>query len=75
MYQVHIYCKDKQFFICGDFNGRVGEDFIPSVHILPERKVVDFYVNKERERVCEFLIDTDCCILNGRNSTKMTTHL
>ena len=72
MHQVHIYCQDKQFFICGDFNGRVGdlEDYIPGVDILPERNVVDFHVNKEGERLCDFLIDTDCCILNGRNCAK-----
>ena len=70
MSQVHVYCKDKQFYICRDFNGRVGalEDFIPGVDTIQERSVVDFYVNKEGERVCEFFIDTDCCVLNGRNS-------
>ena len=72
MYQVHVYCKDKQFFICGDFNSRVGdlEDFIPGVDSLPERNVVDFHINKEGEQLCDFLINTDCCILNGRNNIK-----
>ena len=32
--------------------------------------MVDFHVNKEGERLCDFLIDTDCCILNGRNCAK-----
>ena len=27
-------------------------------------------MNKEREKLCDFLIDTDCCVLNGRNTTK-----
>ena len=34
----------------------------------PGRNVVDFYVNKEGKRLCDLLVDTDCCILNGRNS-------
>ena len=40
MCQVHVYCKDKDFFIWGDFNGRLGEleDFIPGVDSIPERK-------------------------------------
>ena len=72
MCQVHVYCKDKDFFICGDFNGRLGEleDFIPGVDSIPERSVVDFHINSEGERLCEFLINTDCCILNGRKSIK-----
>lgn len=68
MCQVHLYCRDMFFFICGDFNARCGdlEDFIPGVDSIPERNVVDYYVNKEGESLCEFL-DTNCCILNGRN--------
>ena len=33
-------------------------------------RVYYFHVNKEGERICDFLIDTDCCILNGRNCAK-----
>ena len=69
MYQVHSVCKDKFFFICGDFNARCGnlEDYIPGVDNLPERDVIDYCINKEGETLCNFLIDTNCCILNGRN--------
>ena len=34
---------------------------------LPERDVIDYCINKEGETLCNFLIDTNCCILNGRN--------
>lgn len=72
MYQIHRNCKDTQFYICGDFNGRTGdqEDFIPGVDNLPDRNVVDFQINKEGESLCDFLTDTNCCILNGRNCVK-----
>ena len=66
VYQVYVYCKDKPFYICGDFNGRVGalEDFIPGVDTIhvPERNVVDFYVNKEGERVCDFFLLTQTAV-------------
>lgn len=32
--------------------------------------MVDHHLNKEGERLCDFLIDTDCCFLNGRNTLK-----
>ena len=72
MCQVHTFCKDKEFFICGDFNSRLGEleDFIPGEDNIPQRNIVDFHLNSEGENLCEFLINTDCCILNGRNMVK-----
>ena len=72
MCQIHTYCKDNNFFICGDFNSRLGdlEDFISGIYDVPERNIVGFHVNNEGERLCEFLINTDCCILNGRNMIK-----
>ena len=70
MYQVHTYCKYKKFYICGDFNGRVGnlDDYIPGIDTLPECDVVNHHINKEGEHLCDFSIDTYCCILNGRNT-------
>ena len=35
--------------------------------IIPERQVIDFTANRHGELLCEFLIDTNCCMLNGRN--------
>ena len=64
------------FYMCGDFNERVFnlDDFIAGVDHIPERKVVDFSSNKHGELLCDSLIDSNCCILNGRNfrSTNFT---
>ena len=69
LFQIHSYCKDDFFYLCGDFNGRCGdlEDFIAGVDSIPDRNVVDYTINKECERFCEFLIDSNCCMTNGRN--------
>ena len=57
------------FSICSDFNARCADfqDFIAGVDSNPERKVIDFTANKHRELLCEFLINSNCCMLNGRN--------
>lgn len=67
--QIHQYCKDSMFYICGDFNARCSDlqDFIAGVDSIPERQVIDFTTNKYGELLCEFLIDSSCCMLNGRN--------
>ena len=72
LFQIHTYCKDDFFYVCGDFNSRCGnlEDYIAGVDLIPERDVVDLTVNKDGERFCEFLIDSNCCIMNGRNYKK-----
>lgn len=64
MCQIHSYCKDTMFYICGDFNARCSnfEDFIAGVDQIPERSVVDFSSNKYGELLTEFLIDSNCCI-------------
>ena len=66
LFQIHFYCKDDFFYLCGDFNGRYGdlEDLIAGVDSIPDRKVVDNAINKEGEQFCEFL---SCCMMNGRN--------
>ena len=69
LFQIHNYCKDAFFYLCGDFNRRCGdlEDFIARVDSIPDRNVIDYTINKEGERFCEFLIDSNCCMMNGRN--------
>ena len=69
LYQSFSHCNDELFYICGDFNGRCGdlEDYIAGVDCIPDRDVIDFTINKEGERLCDFLIDSNCCIMNGRN--------
>ena len=66
---MHEYCKNATFYICGDFNARCSnfQDFIEGVDNIQDRNVVDFSSNKYGELLCDFLIDSNCCMLNGRN--------
>ena len=68
--QTHQYCKDAMFFICGDFNARCSnfKDYIEGVDDIPDRHVIDFTSNKYGEIFCDFMINANCCMLNGRNS-------
>lgn len=67
--QIHMYCKGSQFYLCGDFNARVSnlDDYIQGIDNIKDRNVVDYKCNKYGELLCDFLINTNCCILNGRN--------
>ena len=69
LYQVHMYYKNSVFVLCGDYNSRCSnlDDNIPGVDKFVERDTVDFTLNKYGEVFCDFLIDSNCCILNGRN--------
>ena len=55
--------------ICGDFNSRCSdhEDFIAGVDCIPNRHVVDFKSNSYGDHLIQFLIDSNMCMLNGRN--------
>lgn len=66
---IYNYQNDGDIFICGDFNSRCGDldDFIAGVDDVPRRNVVDFKTNLYGEILIDFLIDTNLCILNGRN--------
>ena len=68
--QIHMYCQNSVFFVCGDLNSRCSdlEDHFSCVDEVGEREVVDFTLNKYGEYLCDFLIDSNCCILNGRKS-------
>lgn len=70
--QVFAYNNNGGFYICGDLNSRIGDhlDFMEGVDELPNREVVDFKCNSYGEHLCDFLLSSSCCILNGRNSTK-----
>ncbi|XP_060597913.1 uncharacterized protein LOC132751716 [Ruditapes philippinarum] len=61
-----------RIFICGDFNSRVGEldDHIAGIDQIPSRDVKDYTVNAYGEILIDFLINSNFCILNGRNFTK-----
>ena len=67
--QVYTYQSDAPFFICGDFNGRVGHntDFVEGIDKIPERNVVDHVSNNQGDSLLEFLLSSNCCLLNGRN--------
>jgi exonuclease III len=67
---VYLYQNDGPFYICGDFNSRVGKlvDFTEGVDDISERDVIDFTVNTYGELLIDFLVNTNCCMLNGRQN-------
>ena len=76
--KVYQYQSMGQYYICGDFNSRLGDlvDYIEGVDDVPPRDVLDFSKNAHGQYFCNFLIDSNCCILNGRvDSQKMILHL
>ena len=66
---VYAYQNDGVVFICGDLNSRCGdsEDFISGVDCIPMRQVVDYKSNAYGDRLIQFLIDCNMCMLNGGN--------
>jgi hypothetical protein len=69
--QIYLYQNDGPFFICGDFNSRVGDlhDFDADLDDVCERNVTDFKVNAYGRLFIDLLISSSCCMLNGRNYT------
>ena len=43
-------------------------DFVEGINDLNHRDIVDFSVNKYGHLLIEFLLNSNVCILNGRNS-------
>jgi hypothetical protein len=70
--QIHRYGGQSLLYTTGDFNGRIGDkhDYIPGVDDIPVRHVVDFVSNSHGNVLCNFLINTNCCVLNGRNTVR-----
>ena len=64
---IHVHACP--YFICGDFTSRMGdeEDYIAGIYIVPERNVIDRQKNTYGAYLSRFLIDCNCCVLNGRN--------
>ena len=62
------YQNDGKCVICGDFNSRCGDmvDFI-GVDNVHERNVVDYNVNKYGHLLIDFLLNSNMCMLNGRD--------
>ena len=71
LFQVSQYQDIAEFYICGDFNARCGDmaDYIEGVDHLPVRQVIDYTLNAYSDLFVDFLINVNCCIVNGRNST------
>ena len=67
--KIYMYQNEGIFYICGDFNSRCANktDYIEGVDDLPERAVVDFKDNAYGDVFINFLVNGNCCILNGRN--------
>ncbi len=57
-------------YMCGDFNSRIGNivDYIDGIDSIYERHVVDFDINSYGDNLIEFLTDSSCFVVNGRNS-------
>ncbi len=45
------------------------DDYIVGVDDVPPRCTLDFVINSYGERFIEFLINSNTCMLNGRNAT------
>lgn len=66
---IYQYQNDGMYFICSDFNSRCGDmlDYIEGVDDIAHRNVQDYNVNKYGHLLIEFLLNSNMCILNGRN--------
>ena len=66
--KIYQYQGMGQYYICGDFNSRLGDlvDYIEGVDEVPPRDILDFSKNAHGQYFCNFLIDSNCCVLNGR---------
>ena len=65
---VSLFQKEGPFYICGDFNSRVGDsvDYIEGVDEISPRAVLDFKKNAYGDILCDFLLSANCCILNWK---------
>ena len=66
--QLYLYSECDQIYICGDFNGRIGEldDSIQGLDNLPKRHCLDKTVQGHGEALIGFMNDVKLCTLNGR---------
>ena len=71
--QVYLYSNVEEFFICGDFNSRIGDlsDCISEVDNLPNRVVIDATKNGHGAAFVDFLHESKMCICNGRISSEL----
>lgn len=66
--QLYVYGDNGPFIICGDFNSRCGDeqDFIVGVDDIPLRECIDFKRNSHGDLLLDFLINSNCIMMNGR---------
>ena len=68
--QLYLYNECSQVYICGDFNGRIGNlsDVVEGIDSLPSRNILDNVIHGHGEALIGFLQDAKLCTLNGRLS-------
>ena len=68
--QLYMYIDCELVYICGDFNARCGNDtdYIEGVDCIKERHVIDYKINSHGKNLLDFCINSNMCILNGRNT-------
>ena len=66
--QVYMYTHVDHILICGDLNSRTGsmKDYIEDIDKIPHRNAIDEVKNNHGESLCEFLMESKMCIVNGR---------
>ena len=60
------------FYIVGDFNARCGDvqDYSEGVDEVDPREITDYGRNSYGDLFLDFLININCCVLNGRQGSK-----
>ncbi|CAG2254736.1 unnamed protein product [Mytilus edulis] len=67
--QIYLYSGCSNLFVCGDFNGRIGnlQDFDDKIDFIPEKSSIDDVRNAFGNYFLDFIKDAKLCVLNGRS--------